>query len=167
MTVPDPGDRRLERPPSDRYSPPPGPTTSGSDRRRASRAIVRAVLVADAGILAIVLVGGILAMTSGLIVIVGLAGAGIGLVLAEATLEEGGPPALSRPSATRLAALLGVAMVVGGAVLTWALSRVEGGVLGPLDYLWTVFGLLVPVQAVVAALAAWWGASVGPVRGRG
>ena len=103
-------------------------------------------------------VGGGLALTSGLVFIAGLGGAAIGLVLA----------ADPRPHERRvaLAMRLALAMVVGAALGTWLIARAEGGVLGPLDYLWTVFGLLPLFQGVVAVVAAAWGATAGPIRWR-
>ena len=40
----------------------------------------------------------------------------------------------------------------------WQYARTEGGVLAPLDYLAEVYGPLVPLQLVAAAVAAWVGA---------
>jgi hypothetical protein len=35
----------------------------------------------------------------------------------------------------------------------------------PLGYLWATLGLYVPAEALIAGLAAAWGAGAGPVRG--
>jgi hypothetical protein len=35
----------------------------------------------------------------------------------------------------------------------------------PLSYVWETLGLYVPAQAIVASVAAAWGAGAGPVRG--
>ena len=40
----------------------------------------------------------------------------------------------------------------------WAYAQSEGGVLGPLDLLWQVYGGLVPFEFAVAAVLAWIGA---------
>ena len=50
------------------------------------------------------------------------------------------------------------------AVATGSYARGEGGTLGLVDYLLTTFGPFVPGEAVIAALAAWWGANAGPVQ---
>ncbi len=49
--------------------------------------------------------------------------------------------------------MTGVAL---GQVGLWLLGREEGGVLSLIDYLAEVFGFLVPLQFVIAALIAWW-----------
>jgi hypothetical protein len=59
--------------------------------------------------------------------------------------------------------VVAVAVVFVGAIGTWAVSLAEGGSLGLLDFLWATEGLLVPVELVVAILAAAWGARSGPV----
>jgi hypothetical protein len=67
---------------------------------------------------------------------------------------------------TRLAVLLALAMVALGLAGTWIVARAEGGVLGPLEYAWTVFGVLPALQVAVAGLAAAWGVANGPIRWR-
>ena len=56
-------------------------------------------------------------------------------------------------------ALAAIVLALGGVALgqagVWLLGREEGGVLGLTDYLGEVFGILVPAQFAVAAVAAW------------
>lgn len=112
--------------------------------------------------------GGVLAERTGLLAIAGIGGAAIGLIAAGAAASPDGvlPAAMPRSRARRLAIGLAIGAVAGGALITWWYGRTEGGVLGPLDYLWTTFGPYVPVEAVLAALTAAWGAGAGPVRWR-
>ena len=93
----------------------------------------------------------------------------MGLLGASAAVSTDGfaPSALSRRRATSAAVALALLAVATGALGTWAYGSMEGGVLDPLSYLWETLGLYVPAQAVVAGLAAAWGAGAGPVRGRG
>ena len=57
-------------------------------------------------------------------------------------------------------------MVALAGLGTWLLARAEGGVMDPIGYLWTTFGFGFPAQAIVAVLAAAWGAASGPIRWR-
>jgi hypothetical protein len=75
------------------------------------------------------------------------------------------PRAISRRTIGWLAVGLSVGAVVTADVATWLIARQEGGTLALLDYLFTTFGPFVPGEMVFAALAAWWGASSGPVQG--
>jgi hypothetical protein len=117
---------------------------------------------------ALVVVGGVLAEQRGLLAIAGLGGALTGLLAADAAVSPDGvaSPALTRPGAVRTAVGIAVLAVVSGAFGTWGYGRLEGGVLDPLTYLWSVFGLFIPAEAAIAALAAAWGAGAGPIRSR-
>jgi hypothetical protein len=55
----------------------------------------------------------------------------------------------------RIALALALAAIALGQAGLWVFARSEGGVLAPLDYLWEVFGALVPLQIVAAAVVAW------------
>jgi hypothetical protein len=44
---------------------------------------------------------------------------------------------------------------VVGQLGLWLYALTEGGVLGPIDYLGEVFGLLVPLELGVAAVIGW------------
>jgi hypothetical protein len=159
--------RTLPHPPSDRYAhtggevtPHGGPDPSSELAAAAAggwRAEAGAVGVATGTAILLVLVGGVLGLTTGLLFVAGAGGAMTGLILA------GSPRARSR---LRVAALsLAVGAVVVGAVGGWLIALGEGGALGLLDYVWAMTGVLVPVEALVAALGALWGVSVGPIRG--
>lgn len=121
--------------------------------------------MAVVGAIALTVILGLILATTGTFVVSLLAGAAIGLSLSGATV--GVPtPALDRSTAVRIAIGLAVAMVVLAGSGTWLLARSEGGVMDPIGYLWTTFGFGIPAQAVVAVLAAAWGASSGPIRWR-
>jgi hypothetical protein len=117
---------------------------------------------------ALVLDGGVLAEERGLLAISGLGGAAIGLLAAAAAASPDSviPAPLPRADVKRIAAGLAIASIVLGALGMWAYGRLEGGVMDPLTYLWTTLGLYVPAEAVLAGLAAVWGAGAGPVRWR-
>lgn len=167
---------RLAHPPSERYARGAASGVAG-DPARASPATGRATLLgallpAIGAVLvtaiALVAVGGVVAEQRGLLFIAGFGGAAIGLLAAGTAVSPDGirPPALPRSGVVRAAMGLALLAVALGALGTWAYARLEGGVLDPASYLWTVFGPLVPAEAALAAVAAAWGASAGPVRSR-
>lgn len=166
---PDGGDRRrLDRAPGERYgagpgsaagpgSGPAGPGSAPAGHRsgagpaamlgpRGSRALVTALLVADAGAL--------------LFFVLGLVDLGIGLVAVAAftgwvtalALVWWGRRAI--PVATTrmvIGALLGGWSVVGGIIVDWVYALFQGGVLGPLDYVAQRYGLVALLCVVVGA----------------
>jgi hypothetical protein len=54
-----------------------------------------------------------------------------------------------------LAAAIAVGSVVLGQIGLWLYARDEGGVLSLPDYLGQTFGILVPLQLVIAVVVAW------------
>jgi hypothetical protein len=147
-----PGERRLERPPSDRYratpsEPEPGPASTGS----LGRATAFGLVVAIGGAVAITIAGGLIAITAGLLVIAAV----VGWIVA-AGVTSGAAAAVPRPTVRLLAIVLALIGVGLGQVGLWLLGREEGGVLSLVDYLAEVFGFLVPLELAVAALVAWW-----------
>ena len=140
-----PGERRLARPPSERYVAPAADAEPAvADPRRP---LALAALLAILGAAVITVAGGLLAITAGLLVIAGALGWAISVVLSrgsEATRRRWMAPAL---------AVVGVAL---GQVGLWLVARQEGGTLGLLDYLAETFGPLVPLQMAIAAVVAWW-----------
>ena len=148
-TPPTPGERRLAHPPSDRYralEPPPVERRAGSQ----ARGVAFAVVAALAGAAAITVIGGVLAVSAGLLVVA----AAIGWVVAlSLRYGVGAAGSLGRPAAVAVG--LAVGAVVLGQTGLWLYARSEGGVLGPLDYLGETFGLLVPLEVVAAAGTAW------------
>ncbi|HEY8632972.1 MAG TPA: hypothetical protein VIL50_07430 [Candidatus Limnocylindrales bacterium] len=129
----EPGERRpkLDRPPGDRYLP----SAAARERAGGLRAQAGAPLaVAGGGVLAFVILGGILAITAGLIVLAGLIGWLTGLVV--------------RPPLR--AAAIAVAVVLAGLLGIWLFGRWEGGVLDPIEYFAEVQGILVPLELLAA-----------------
>lgn len=108
------------------------------------------LVAAIVGSVTITILGGVLAITFGLVVAAGATGwavaAGVGIGV-------GGQ--LDRRQRVRLAIGLALASVVAGQLGLWAYARFEGGVLGPIDYLAEVFGLLVPLELAAAWIVAW------------
>lgn len=154
---------RLARPPSTRYAPrpardaePPTPALRGP--------LVTALFIASVGAAALVAVGAIFASTTGLLFVSGVTGAGVGLVLARAAVPRDDPRAVPRRTLAWLAMGLAIGAIVVADLATWLIARQEGGTLGLLDYLFTTFGPFVPGELLLAAVAAWWGASSGPVQ---
>lgn len=155
------GDRRpLDRAPGERYGtgsggsgrssgssggPGTGPESSGPGRRR-SRAIIAAVLVADAGAVLFFLLG-LLDLGVGLVAVAAFTG-----WITALALVWWGPDALP-VATTRVAvgAFLGGWTVVGGIIVDWVYALVQGGVLGPLDYVAQRYGVVAILALVVAA----------------
>lgn len=180
MAGTDPGDRipsasrprprPLTEPPSARFArqrarPGSDGAAPGSASGSALRGpVARAAVVAIVGAVALLGVGGVLAYPFGLPFVAGIMGAVIGLLAARAAVPSDGTTPVPRRTVIRAAVALAVGGVVLGDVGLWLFAQSEGGVLGPLDYLWTTFGLYVPGVALVAAVTAWWGASSGPVQ---
>src|SRR4051794_10593600 len=165
---PEPGERRrLDHPPSDRYGTASSASGAGgagspaaagsaddeplsdalSDRER----VLRGVAVGIAGAIAITVLGGPLSLTAGL---VGAAGA-IGYVVGAA----------SRPI-RGAAVAIALASVALGLLGIWLFAGIEGGVLGPVEYLADVQGVLVPIELAVAAGLAAVGSGIGSGGGR-
>ena len=135
-----PGERRLAHPPSDRYARATSPLATGAATASPERRLALAVIAALAGAVAITLLGGVLTVTAGLIVVAAATGWAIGAAY---------------PGRVRTAIALAVGAVAVGQLGLWAYARSEGGVLGPLDLLWQVYGGLVPLEFLVAAALAW------------
>lgn len=144
-----PGERRLAHPPSDRYrvaEPPPGADGAAGS----PVGLVFGVLAALAGVGAIVVLGGVLAISSGLIVVAAATAWAVGI-----GIKGDGGRRFPVERRVRVAVGLSLAAVALGQLGLWVYARSEGGVLGPLDYLAEVFGFLVPVQFVAAWIVAW------------
>jgi hypothetical protein len=103
----------------------------------------RALGAALVGGLAIALVGGVLGLVAGQIAIAGFTGWLVASAL--------GPRAPGRRARAVAIALAGVAI---GLLGLWLIARAQGGVMDPVTYLAQVWGLLVPVELAVAAIAA-------------
>ena len=148
---PAPGERRLSRPPSDRYraeEPVPGAAANGGGSF--GRALAFAALAAIGVALAITVSGGVVLLTAGLIALAALGGWAIGIAV------RAGSAGTVAPQRRALAgAALAALAVVGGQLGLWLFARYEGGVLGPVEYLAETFGPLVPIELAFAVGAGW------------
>ena len=149
---PSPGERRLDRAPSERYVPPDADAPPMPVGSRA-RAIAYGAAAAASGAVLTVLLGGVVALSAGLLVGWASTGNVIGMVtrLGGGTVVEPG----RRVVVAIVLAIVGVAL---GQLGLWWYAGTEGGVLPLVDYLATTFGVLVPLQALLAVGFAWWGA---------
>jgi hypothetical protein len=151
----DGGERRLARPPSDRYrTAAPAASADDGDQAEARGSLGRAIgfgaLTAFVLAVAITVLGGVLLITAGLIAVAGLGGWAIAVAV-----RAGGLDAVAPTRRRALAVGLAVAAVLAGQLGLWLFARYEGGVLGPVDYLAETFELLVPLQFLFATAAAW------------
>jgi hypothetical protein len=127
-----PGDRRplLDRPPGERYAAAPARPV----RSDPLAPILAPLAVVLGGAVAYVLLGGLLTVTTGLIVVAAMIGWLIGKLVS--------PP--------WRAALIGLAAVLLGLVGIWLFGRIEGGVLDPIAYFNEVQGWPLVVLELVA-----------------
>jgi hypothetical protein len=154
-TPPVAGERRLDRAPSERYrsSPvaPPVADQSGAPGATAARGVAFGAIAATAGAGLVVLLGGAMAISAGLLVTAAAIGYGVALAVL-----AGSGDTLSSPARSWIAAVLaGLGLLVGQLGL-WLFARTEGGVLPLVDYLAETFGVLVPLELLLAAGVAWW-----------
>ena len=161
--------RRLEQPPSERYTRAAERRSDATETGRAPGALLepalKAAVVAAVGAALLFALGALLSETAGLLAVAGLTGAAVGLLLARAAAPgRGEEPALTRRRATWLAIAVVWAAVAVAALGTWLHALSEGGTLGLVDYLLDTFGLLVPAELAIGALAAAWGVGAGPVQ---
>lgn len=158
------GDRRpLDRAPGERYGTGSGGSGAGAGSgpgrggsgpgRPGTRALVAAVLVADAGAV-LFFVLGLLDLGIGLVVIAAFTGWATALALVWWG-RDAIPVARTRIAA---GAVLGGWSVAGGILLDWLYALLQGGVLGPLDYVGQRYGpvalMALVVGVGVAALRA-------------
>jgi hypothetical protein len=150
-----PGERRLAHPPSDRYREAEaraaeGAATSPDPGASVARGVALATFAAILGALAIVVLGGVIAISAGLVVIAGAAGWAVA-----AALGYGAGEHLSGRRRVVAAIGLSIAAVALGQLGVWQYARTEGGVLPLFEYLAEVFGPLVPIEFGAAAVIAW------------
>ena len=144
-----PGERRLQRPPSERYRT-QAATEDASRPRSRGRGLALGAAAALLLALAITVAGEILLITAGLLAVAAIGGWFAAVAVrtgAGATLHAGG-----RVGASVLLAVAGVAL---GQLGLWAYAELQGGVLDPVAYLAEVHGFLVPLELLGAAVAAW------------
>lgn len=146
-----PGERRLDRPPSERYAPVEPRGDDGSARGSVVRAAIYGDLAGAAGAATIVLLAGVFAIGAGLVVVAAAVGRFVGLAVL-----AGGRGTVPSRTAGMLALVTSLVAVGLGQVGTWLYARSEGGVLELTDYLGQAFGWLVPAQFAIAAAVAWW-----------
>ncbi len=173
QTVPEPSQtaggerRRLDRAPGERYGK--GGSGAGGaggggagDGAGATRglgggpgreAVIRAFLVADAGALAFFLVG-LLDLGAGLLAVAAF----IGWVVALALVWSGRDEIPRARTRMGIAAALGAWSIVAAILADWVYAMIQGGVLGPLDYVAQRYGIVallcVAAAAVMAAVRA-------------
>jgi hypothetical protein len=153
---PDPGERRLARPPSDRYREAEEAAAAAEAEAAVDPAasVARGVALGAAvgvfGAAAIVFLGGFLTLTEFLLVVAGFTGGGVGIAL-----RWGAGDTLTRRRRVGVALVLALGAVALGQLGLWQYGRSEGGVLGPLDYLGQVYGPLVLVEFAAAGVLAW------------
>ena len=159
-----PGERRLARPPSERYGAPAPAGDDGAPAAAATSATPRAgstargiafgAIAALAGAVATTILGGVFAISAGLLVVAVTTGYAVGVGVVAGMGAASDP---SRRTTRRWTAVgLATAAVVLGQVGLWLFARSEGGVLSVPDYLDRTFGPLVPLQAALAIVTAWW-----------
>jgi hypothetical protein len=121
--------------------------------RRGDRSLAYGVAGAVAGAAILFMLAGPLSVDTGLLIVGAAVGWGVGLaVRTGAALARGGAGSAGRRIA--LAITFALASCVVAWVGAWAWSHVQGGVLGPLDFLAQVYGLLVPAQLAFTAAGA-------------
>ena len=151
-----PGERRLARPPSDRYRETEAAMAAAEAEAAVDpdasvgRGVALAAAVTIAGAAAIVLLGGVLALTEILLVVAGFTGGGVGIALRWGAGEH-----LAGRRRVVIALTLALVAVALGQLGLWQYGRIEGGVLGPLDYLGQVYGPLVLLEFAAAGVVAW------------
>ncbi len=154
---PEGGERRLARPPSERYgssapaSAPTPATPDAVDRGSPARGIAFGAVATIAGSAVIVALVAALTISAGLLVVAVAIGYAVGL----ATVAGAGAT-LSSSRRRAIAAVLAGLGVLLGQVGLWLFARTEGGVLPLIDYLGLTFGALVPLELLLAVGVAWW-----------
>jgi hypothetical protein len=151
---PAPGERRLARPPSDRYreaeARSAGATGPRPDRSASlARGLALAIVAGLTGAALLVFIGGVVTLTTGLLAIAGLTGFAIAIALVLGAGDH-----LAGRRRVLLAIGLSLAAVALGQLGLWQYGRSEGGVLPLIDYLAEVFGLLVPAEFLAAGIVA-------------
>jgi hypothetical protein len=130
-----------------------GEPASGApeDARSPARGVAYAVMAALLGAIGIVILGGGLAVSAGLLMVAAVTGWGVGIAIVAGAGER-----LARSTRRVLAVVIAVDAVVVAQLGLWLVALAEGGVLDLPAYLAQTFGILVPAQVVLAAGAAWW-----------
>ncbi len=102
--------------------------------------------MADAGALAFFLLG-LLDLGAGLLVVAAF----IGWVVALALVWTGRDAVPASRTRMGIAAMLGAWSIVAAILVDWVYALIQGGVLGPLDYVVQRYGIVALLSVVVAA----------------
>lgn len=145
--------RRLERPPAERYRVPPQPAASATPAAGGKRRIawiVAAVVVATVGGVAFFVLG-LLDLAFGLVAVAAFTGWATAVVLVHS-----GRDSVIRGSQTRMAtaAFLAGWSVVLGMLLDWQFGLTQGGVMGFVPYIAERYWLVAPAAIVAGAFVA-------------
>ena len=116
------------------------------------RGIGLALLAATMGAAILVFLGGPLSFSYGLIIVAYFIGR-----FAAVGLKVGAGATISPANRVTIAILVSLFAVALGQMGLWVFATTEGGRLSMFDYLANVYGALVPIQFIIATLAAWWG----------
>ena len=141
--------RQLDRAPGERYRQPATPAPAAgppATSPSASRAVLAAVLVADACAL-VYLVLAQVDLGIGMLAVAGFAGWATGIAL----LWWGRDALPARTTRMGVAALVAGSSIVLALALDWAWSLVQGGAMGPMAYAVERFGIVAPLSIAVAA----------------
>ena len=142
--------RQLDRAPGERYrrpaTPPAGDGPPTPAPRSAARAVLAAVLVADACALLFLALAQV-DLGVGMLAVAGFAGWATGIAL----LWWGRDALPVRTTRVGVAAIVAGSSIVLALVLDWAWSLVQGGVMGPVAYAGERFGIVAPLSIAVAA----------------
>jgi len=156
-TRPVPGEHRLARPPSDRYAAtdtePGGPISGAEPGASVGRGVVLAIAAGLLGSGLLVLLGGVVTITAGLVIAAGAIGWAV-----TAGLRFGAGDRIGPDRRVAIAVTIALGSIALGQLGLWLYAQSEGGVLSPIGYVTDVFGILVPIEFGVAAIIAWWGA---------
>jgi hypothetical protein len=138
------------REPGDVRGPAPA---SPAAHRRGDRSLAYGAIAAAVGAALLFALAGPLSVDTGLLVV----GVAVGWVVGVA-VRTGAAHARSPAggSGTRVATAIALALAAWAVAWagTWGWSHVQGGVLGPAQFLIQVYGLLIPVQLMFATAAA-------------
>jgi hypothetical protein len=130
-----------------------GDETSGIEAGASPfRGVGLALLAATVGAAILVFLGGPLSFSYGLIIVAYFIGR-----FAAVGLKVGAGDTISSTNRVTIAILVSLFAVALGQMGLWVFANSEGGRLSMVDYLATVYGALVPIEFIIATLAAWWG----------
>jgi len=144
-----PAPRQLDRAPGERFRPPGGSTQGAmTPPGSRSRAVLAGSAAAGGGAVVYALLGQV-DLGLGLLAVAAF----VGWVVAIAIVWGAGA-VRPIPRQPLVAVLLGAGAIVAGLLLAWAWSRVEGGVLGPLEYTDQRYGPVAYLEILVAGAVA-------------